>query len=190
MPVTAKPSGCPFFRLRGFPGRSVFQALLHYPRILHQSQITWGRSPSFSEALWLNLWKERFRFLSDFLNILNAKFNWSRLRLSWCAVPKVWLKRKLFHLSNPFHFHIFWAVFYRSSDKIKFILMKRYNNQCSLVSYPRNINSTVQIMLITSRSPYDARVSRTVPREELVLLSHIDNFIPTWQHLSIYHSLV
>ena len=26
----------------------------------------------------------------------------------------------------------------------------------------------------TSRSPYDARVSRTVPREELVLLSHIE----------------
>jgi hypothetical protein len=34
------------------PERSVIQDLLHISRrILHQSQITWGRSPSFSEAL-------------------------------------------------------------------------------------------------------------------------------------------
>jgi hypothetical protein len=37
LPVTAKPSGCPFFRRGGIPGRSVFQALVHISRrILHQ----------------------------------------------------------------------------------------------------------------------------------------------------------
>src|ERR1035437_7176510 len=47
---TFRLSFCPF--QGGFPGRSVIQALLHISRsILHQFQITWGRSPSFPEAL-------------------------------------------------------------------------------------------------------------------------------------------
>ena len=52
----------------GIPGRSVIQALvLISRRILYQFQVTRGRSPSYSVALWLNLWKNVsvFRWLTE-----------------------------------------------------------------------------------------------------------------------------
>ena len=64
--------------------------------------------------------KERFRFSGDLLNIPHARSVLFRLRLAWCADPRVWPKQIAFHLSNLFCLHIFWAVFYRSPDRIKF----------------------------------------------------------------------
>ena len=53
-------------------------------------------------------------FIRDWLI---TRFPLSGLQLSWCADPKVWPNRIVFHLSNLFRFHIFWAAFYRSSDR-------------------------------------------------------------------------
>ena len=63
-----------------------------------------------------------FPVFVDLLNIHDARSSKFRLRLSWCADPEVWSKRIWFQLSNFFHLHIFWAVFYRSPDKFKYIL--------------------------------------------------------------------
>ena len=130
LPVTAEPSGCPFPRRGVVPGRSVFQVLLPISRrILYQFQITCDRSHSFSVPS-DSIIERSFPVFADLLNILNAKFLLPRLRLSWCADPRVWPKQSLFHLSNLFRLHIFRAVFYRSPDKIKFtagILINKTN---------------------------------------------------------------
>ena len=129
VPVTAEPSGCPFPRRGVVPGRSVFQVLLPISRrLLYQFQITCDRSHSFSVPS-DSIIERSFPVFADLLNILNAKFLLPRLRLSWCADPRGWPKRSLFHLSNLFRLHIFRAVFYRSPDEIKFTLWILKSNE-------------------------------------------------------------
>ena len=82
VPVTAEPSGCPFPRRGVVPGRSVFQVLLPISRrILYQFQITCDRSHSFSVPS-DSIIERSFPVFADLLNIFNAKFLLSRLRLS------------------------------------------------------------------------------------------------------------
>ena len=67
LPVTAEPSGFPFPCRGMVPGWSVFQALCISRRMLHQFQLTRSRSSSYSEAMWLNRWKNAsgFRWLTE-----------------------------------------------------------------------------------------------------------------------------
>jgi hypothetical protein len=60
--------------------------------------------------------KERFR-LSWLYWVSWTGVHSLRLRLSSCAVPKVWMNRIVPQLSDLFRIHIFWAVFYRSPDR-------------------------------------------------------------------------
>lgn len=90
LPVTAEPSGCPFVRFKAdFRDEVSFRRW----RILPEGNCISFREPG-AEALHLlkpcdSIFERTFPVFADFLNIMNAKFIWFRLRLSWCADPKV-----------------------------------------------------------------------------------------------------
>lgn len=103
--------------------------------------LTWGL---LTQSL-----KERFRLR---WSLKSRDFTPSfRLRLSWCAVPEVWPKRVLFHLSNTLRFHIDRAVFYRSPDESK---IQRIFPKTSVFNrfFSHPFNSMFIYMLITAES--------------------------------------
>ena len=116
MLFTAYPSCCPFFPpKRDFRDEVSLRRWYRFPKVLNQfreieTEVFFSWSP-VTQSL-----KERFRFSPICWTSWTGVHSF-RLRLSWCAVPKVWMNRIVFHLRNLFRSHINWAAFYRSPDR-------------------------------------------------------------------------